>query len=106
MGRCPSTSTTRARATTTSGTGAVGRVGTRPRAGSARPKWTGSTRPLGPGMPSAVRTRPPHYKFYSMKQEKDSEGNLYMHVIGVAGDAIDPGVTNEDFRIYGFSEAW
>jgi len=49
---------------------------------------------------------PPHYKFYSMKQEKDSEGNLYMHVIGAAGDAIDPGVSNEDFRIYGFSEAW
>ena len=45
---------------------------------------------------------PPHYKFYSMKKQPDGG----IRVIGVAGDAIDPGVSNEDFVIYGFDEAW
>lgn len=38
---------------------------------------------------------PPHYKLYSLKKE----GDKWLHVVGVAGDAIDPGVSNEDFYL-------
>merc|ERR1712176_800976 len=60
----------------------------------------------GPNGSPGDSSPPPNYKFYSMKKEVDSEGHGYMHVVGVAGAAIVPGKSNEDFRIYGFSDAW
>lgn len=45
---------------------------------------------------------PPHYKLYSVKKEDDG----WLHVVGVAGDAIVPGVSNEDFYLQAFDGAW
>jgi len=45
---------------------------------------------------------PPHYKLYSVKKEADG----WLHVVGVAGDAIDPGNSNEDFYLAAFGEPW
>lgn len=45
---------------------------------------------------------PPHYKLYSVKKEGDG----WLHVVGAAGDAIDPGVSNEDFYLQAFDGAW
>merc|ERR1719253_2327254 len=41
---------------------------------------------------------PPHYKLYSVKKE----GDALLRVVGAAGDAIDPGVSNEDFYLQAF----
>merc|ERR1712187_306530 len=45
---------------------------------------------------------PPHYKLYSLKKEGDG----WLHVFGVAGDAINPGVSNDDFYLQAFDGAW
>jgi len=60
----------------------------------------------GPSGSPGDSTPPPHFKMYSMRKEVDGEGNAYIRMIGVAGDAIDPGVSNDDFALYGFDDAW